>query len=406
MSETVSERYVRLGLRIGRHVEGVVDSYFGPAELPASVNEEPLAEPTSLVTAADELLHELDGGWLRDQVAGLRTYAGVLAGESHSYADEAEGCYGVRPTHTDESVFAAAHDELEQLLPGSGALADRWQRWEESGRIAPERVEPSLAAVIESARASTAALLDLPSGESVTFEIVGGVPWLAYCSYTGDFHSHISVNTELPLSAIELVVLTLHETYPGHHTERACKDELLVRRERLLEESIVLVPTPQSLIAEGIATLAPTVLLAGEAGPAIADALREASGVELDLARALAVERARRPLQWAEVNAALMLHEDGADEAEVHAYLERWTLLGPDVASHIIRFMQEPTSRTYVVTYPAGRELCDAYVAGDPLRFTELVTRQVRVGDLAAGGRAGVAPLDNSQSERPDVTVR
>jgi hypothetical protein len=61
---------------------------------------------------------ELEDGWLRDQVVGLRTYAGVLAGESVSYADEVEGCYGVRPTYTDEAVFTAAHERLEELLPG------------------------------------------------------------------------------------------------------------------------------------------------------------------------------------------------------------------------------------------------------------------------------------------------
>ena len=51
-----------------------------------------------------------------------------------------------------------------------------------------------------------------------------------------------------------------------------------------------------------------------------------AAGMPLDLAHAVAVERADDPLRKAEVNAALMLHE-GAGEAEAHAYLERWALL-------------------------------------------------------------------------------
>src|SRR5690242_10778966 len=105
---TVVERYLRLGLRLGRHVEGLVDAYYGPPELAASVDDEPLAEPRALAADAEALLDELEDGWLHDQVAGLRTYAGVLAGESRSYPDEVEGCYGVRPEHTDESVFAAA----------------------------------------------------------------------------------------------------------------------------------------------------------------------------------------------------------------------------------------------------------------------------------------------------------
>ena len=48
----------------------------------------------------------------------------------------------------------------------------------------------------------------------------------------------------------------------------------------------------------------------------------------------------------------------------------------------MIRFLNEPTSRTYVITYPAGRELCRAYVAGEPERFRRLLTEQVRVRDL------------------------
>jgi len=48
------------------------------------------------------------------------------------------------------------------------------------------------------------------------------------------------------MSALELLVLVMHETYPGHHTERCSKEHLLVRGRGLLEETLVLVPTPQS----------------------------------------------------------------------------------------------------------------------------------------------------------------
>ena len=76
------------------------------------------------------------------------------------------------------------------------------------------------------------------------------------------------------------------------------------------------------------------------------------AGVEFDFAHALAVERAGEPCRWAEVNAALMLHDAGASEDEVRAYLERWGLMTPELAAHMIRFFTEPTSRTYVSTTP------------------------------------------------------
>jgi hypothetical protein len=390
VNEPVVERYLRLGLQLGRHVDGIVDAYFGPPELAATVEAEPPVDPRALVSAAEALLDELEEGWLRDQVVGLRTYAGVLAGEPGSYADEVEGCYGVRPTYTDEAAFAAAHEQLEELLPGGGPLGERHERWEQSIRVPTERIERTIAAVIEEARVWTRGLVDLPDGEGVDLEIVRGEPWLAFCNYLGDLRSRIEVNVTLPMSAIELLVLTMHETYPGHHAERCCKERVLVCGRRLREETLVLVPTPQSLVSEGIAKLAPEMLLEGDSGEALAAVVHDA-GIELDLAHALAVGRALEPCGWADVNAALMLHEDGVGEREVQAYLERWGLMTPELATHVIRFLQEPTSRSYILTYKAGLELCRAYVAGEPERFRRLLTEQVRVGDLLEARDGGAS---------------
>jgi hypothetical protein len=215
-------------------------------------------------------------------------------------------------------------------------------------------------------------------------------PWLAFNYYLGDLQSRFAVNVDLPMSAIELLHLTIHESYAGHHAERCSKEHLLVRGGGLLEETLVLVPTQQSLVSEGIAELAVYMLLEGDGGEAIAAVTRNA-GIELDLAHALAVARAAEPCRWAEVNAALMLHDGGASEGDVQAYLERWGLMTPQLASHVIRFLKEPTSRTYVITYSAGLELCRAYVAGKPERFRRLLTEQVRVRDLLEM-RNAVAP--------------
>jgi hypothetical protein len=376
VNASAAERYLTLGLQVGRHVDGIVDSYYGPPELKEAVDAEPPVEPSALASAADALLGELEDGWLRDQVAGLHTYLRVLAGDTMSYADEVEGCYGVRPPRTDEAVFAEAHERLDEVLPGAGSPGERLKRWEESIRIPLENVETATAAAIAEARAQTAQLVDLPAGEAVDLEIVHDEPWMAFCEYQGGLRSEISVNVDLPMPAIGLLVLAMHETYPGHHTEACCKEQLLVRGRGLLEETIVLVPTPQSLVSEGIAKVAPTMPLKGAGGPALAALV----GLDLDLA--LEIVDAREPLEWADVNAALMLYEEGASEDETRAYLERWGLRTPQMAAHLIRFLNEPASRSYVLTYSAGRDLCSAFVAGDPARFRHLLTQQLRVRDL------------------------
>ena len=381
MTAPVVERYLRLGLRLDRHVEGTVDAYFGPPGLAAEVAAAEPVDPRTLAADAEALLNELDNGWLRDQVVGLHTFARVVAGETLAYRDEVECCYGVRPHHTEETAFADAHARLDELMPGTEPLVERYQAWLMAASVSREHLGRIVAAVIDRAREWTNRVVELPAGEGVALEIVTDKPWGGFCYYLGDLQSRIELNADLPRSAGEVLHLALHETYPGHHAERCVKDDVLVRKRGLLEETIVLVPTPQSMIAEGIAELAATLVLESEAGVELADVVADA-GIEFDLRQLLEVRRALAACEWVEVNAALMLYEDGASEAETRAYLERWGLMTAERSAHMIRFLREPTSRSYVLTYAAGQELCKRWVGGDLQRFRRLLTEQVRVGDL------------------------
>ena len=62
----------------------------------------------------------------------------------------------------------------------------------------------------------------------------------------------------------------------------------------------------------------------------------------------------------------------------------RWALVTPEQAAHSVRFVIDPTWRAYVITYSAGRDLCAAWVGGDPARFARLLTEHMRVSDLLA----------------------
>lgn len=381
MTGTAVERYLRLALRLGRHDDGIVDAYFGPPELAADAEAGPPVDLPVLIAEAQALLGELPDGWVRDQVIALRTYAGVLAGESLAYADEVQACFGVRPEFTPEAVFEAAHEQLDGLLPGSGPLAERYQNWRNTMLVPVPQLERLFERVISEAQAQTRKLVDLPAGEHTVLETVQDVPWLGYNFYLGNLRGRVAVNVGISKSAIELLDLALHETYPGHQAERACKEQLLVTGRAMTEEALVLAPTPQSVVSEGIARLAPQLLLAGDGGSAFAAIIGEI-GIEFDLTRALEIEQAIEPCEWAEVNAALMLHEHGEDPASVHDYLMRWGLLGPELADHLLRFLTDPSSRSYIIAYPAGLKLCRGFVQGQPERFRQLLTEQFSVTDL------------------------
>jgi len=181
------ERYLVLGLRLGRHIDGMVDAYYGPPELAASVRAEPVHPPENLVAEARSLLTAIDGGgvldpsptgatsgegaaparrhWLRSQVIGLLTTARKEAGESITYADEVEACYGVRPTRVPEDVLQDAHRRLDEVLPGSGPLADRLVAWRESHAVSVDRLRPAVDSLAEDLRERTRNLFGLPDGE-------------------------------------------------------------------------------------------------------------------------------------------------------------------------------------------------------------------------------------------------
>jgi hypothetical protein len=368
--------YILLGLRLGRHVDGLVDAYYGPPELKKQVGDEPLAEPAALVADADSLLGALEDGWLRDQARGLRTYAGVLAGEEPSYSDEVEGCYGLRPQRVGTEQYEAVHERLEGLLPGDGPLGDRYEEWRKARTLPAERVVAAMNDVTALLREETAKVVELPEGEGLVLEGVRDEPWWAFNYYLGELRSRVVVNLDQPDTADDIVELVMHEVYPGHHTEHAVKEQRFIRDRGEIEESIQMVPTPAALLQEGLAETGPSVVLRGD----LLARLGELLGADLEHQREM--REARLPLRRLGLDAALMIHEDGVPHEEVAEYLTRWSLLPPERAQHTIRFVTDPTWRSYVINYSAGGELCRAWVGGDPARFARLATEHMRVSDL------------------------
>jgi len=378
-----AERYLELGLRLGKHVEGLVDAYYGPPELQQQVEAEETIDAWQLAADADALLGELEDGWLHDQVRGCATYAHVLAGDDISYEDEVEGCYGVRPSRTPVSVYEEVHAELDELLPGEGSLYERRQVWRDQHLVEGEVTVPVLEHLLPALRERTEALVALPEGEQVKLEPVHDEPWWAFNYYLGDLRSRVVLNLDVPTTGFELVHLGTHEVYPGHHTEHAVKEQLLIREQGAIEEGIQLVPTPQAVLSEGIAETGGEIVLDHD-GRAAVYAILADKGIHLDPDLTERIAKTLERLRTVGLDAALLIHADGASHEEAQAYVEQWSLSTPDQARQSVRFATDPTWRAYVITYSAGRDLCRAFVNGDPARFRRLLTEPVRVGDLLA----------------------
>ena len=237
----VPERYVELGLRLGRHVDGLVDAYFGPAELKQRVDAEELRAPGDLAEDAASLVDALErdglaperSRWLEAQIAGLETVARRLAGEEIAFEDEVERCYGIAPERVSEETFEAAHRETRRSTRRDRArLPSATRPGARPTRCRPTSSRASSTRYSRSFAAGRARLVGLPDGEAVDVEYVTDEPWSAFNYYQGDLRSRIAVNSDVPMTPPFLTGLVAHETYPGHHTERSWKELLLVRGAR------------------------------------------------------------------------------------------------------------------------------------------------------------------------------
>jgi hypothetical protein len=380
-------RYLLLGLRLGRHVDGFVDAFYGPPELAAQVEAEPLTPATALADEAAALAAEVTLGderreaWLRAQLLGCETTAHRLAGEPIGWAEEVARCYGVHPDPVPEGRFEDAHGRVDAKLPGTGSLAARYGAWSEAQTVPAGALLDAAARFLRELRARTDALVGLPEGESVELAEVTGEPWGAFNYYLGRRRSRVVINVDRPTHAYFLPTLVAHETYPGHHVEHAWKEALLVDGEGRLEETIFLVGTPQALVSEGIAMLALDLAL-GDDADAVAQGVFAELGVGYDAETSRAVRALRDALSGLRVNAARKLHVEGWPRDEVVDYVQHWSLETRERASAFVDFLVHPTWRAYASCYASGRDLCGRFVAGDVRRFRRLLTEQFTTTDL------------------------
>jgi hypothetical protein len=183
--------------------------------------------------------------------------------------------------------------------------------------------------------------------------------------------------------------LVAHESYPGHHTEHCRKEADLVHRLRQAEQTIFLVNTPACLMAEGMADLGLHVAVGPGWGPWTAEILGDL-GLRMDGEQAERLDNAFARLLTVRQDAALMLHDRGADADDVLTYLQRWLLVPLERARQMLRFLSDPLWRAYTSTYVEGYRLLrgwlEARPAHEPLneRYRRLLDEPLTPGAVRA----------------------
>ncbi len=406
--DAIARDYILLGLRLDQHLPGLVDGYFGPADLKARVDLEQLRSPARLrddaLALRDRLPAEVTDparrAWLDVQLVALGAQAAVLAGDDLPYLELVTRCFDHAPARRPDDVFEEAAARIDALLPGDAPLSDRLADWDRRFEIPPDRLASVVDWLVDRFRARAAATFGLPSGEGVRVGFVSGQPWGAYTWFDGGRRSRIDINTDQPSRATTLPLIIAHEAYPGHHLEHAWKEADLVERDGRLEASILLINTPDCLISEGLANLGlrfavpPAdhvellVELYGRAGlPLAADPAAALDAAVL----ADAIAAPRRILTTSAGNAAILRHADGRPHDEVLAYLRDVGRYAPQVAARRLEFIEHPLWRTYIFAYAEGEVLLRRWLDAVPradraARFGRLLHEQLSPAAVRSPG--------------------
>ncbi|EKF22607.1 putative calR9 [Mycolicibacterium hassiacum DSM 44199] len=370
---TLIREYLLLGLRFDRVEEGYVDAYTGDPQLRRIVADEPPPQPADLARQARRLLAELPAvdleparaDFIGAHLRALECAARKFAGEQVGFVDEVEAYFDVRITKGDPERYRQAHARLDEVLGGSGPLADRMQAYRAAEQVPPERLEECIHAFSSALRDRVREMYPLPETETITYEVVTDKPWSGFNYYLGDYRSRVAVNADLKQQMSNLPRLVAHESYPGHHTEHCRKEAGLVRRAGQDEQTIFLVNTPQCLMAEGLADLGLYAAVGPDWGGWAAEIYADL-GLAFDGERAQAVAEATTALADVRQDAALMLHDEHRDVDEVVAYLKRWLLVDDDRARQMLRFLASPLWRAYTSTYVEGYRLLRGWLDARP----------------------------------------
>ncbi|QIL03252.1 hypothetical protein G7078_01995 [Sphingomonas sinipercae] len=401
--DAAARDYVVLQLAIGEKEAGYIDAYYGPAEyqargreiaaarnlaqLKADVDE--LSARVAKLSATDDPALARRGRYLLGNLTAAKTRLRMMAGEKLSFADEAEGLFGVRPVLKPLSAYDPILAKVETLVPGKGPLWKRVDSFADRFIIPADRLKPVMDAAIAGCKARTLRHIALPAGERFDLALVTGKSWGGYNYYQGNYHSKIEINTDLPARMSRAVDLGCHEGYPGHHVLNALMERELTRGRGWIEYSLYPLYSPQSLIAEGSANYGIHLAFPGSEKVAFETAtLYPLAGLSsADAARYDQLGTATEGLRGASITIQRDYLEQRIGEEQAVKLLQHYGLQSEERARKAISFAKQ--YRSYVINYGLGQDMIRQDVESYPpaarwKRFEQIISEPTLPSDLRA----------------------
>ena len=369
-----AESYVKLVLSVGEHDSDYVDAYFGPPEWREQLKASPpplgsirssaeqLLAGLKAVPAPQEEIVQLRHRYLTGQLQSLVVRVDMLGGKVFRFDEEARALYDADPPHHPESHFRSVLSNLDGMLPGSGSVAQRFERFRQDFVIPVGKLDNVFKAAISECRERTRKQIELPTSERFTIEYVNNKPWSGYNWFKGESTSLIQINTDLPIYIDRAVDLAAHEGYPGHHVYNTMLEMHLARERGWLEFTVYALFSPQSLIAEGTANFGIEVVFPGNQRVEFErEVLFPAAGMNgADAAHYYSVHNLTTALNYAHNEAARGYLDGTMNRQQAAEWLVTYALMSPERAQQRVRFID--SYRSYVINYNLGQDLVRTYI--------------------------------------------
>lgn len=371
----LAEKYVRLGLKIGRYDPDFVDAYYGPDSLKPKSSEIAVFPKDSLLRSVRDLKDQLDDisadlsdtgrirvKWILNQLLAFDRRIRIFSGEYKTFDEESKELFGISAPVYPEQHFKLLLDTLENILPGKGSVQDRFQDLANRFIIPKEKLDTIFKTAIHEARKRTKTQYKLPETETFSIEYVHDKPWSGYNWYKGNYKSVIQINTDIQIFIERAIDVGSHESYPGHHVYNMLLEKNLYHDKGWVEISIYPLFSPQSFIAEGSANYGVELVFPGT------DKIRFARETLLPLAgldttstglyfKALAI---RGKLNYARNEAGRGLVNGSMNEKQALDWLMKYCLYNEETAQKSISFIKK--YRSYVINYNYGQDLVKHYI--------------------------------------------
>ncbi|MFX1575063.1 MAG: hypothetical protein ACFFB0_20185, partial [Promethearchaeota archaeon] len=277
-------------------------------------------------------------------------------------------------------------EELEALYEGSGPLLERIKEAKKSHEVPNDKIEETFNTALEISREQTYEIYPhlLPKDEELAIKIVKNEPWSAYNWYLGNHKSRIDVNIDLPIEWTRFLKLATHEGYPGHHTEHVIKEKKLYQEENRFEHAILLIPTPEAVIAEGIGNTGIDVLFSAREKVKISLEKLCPNAQNEDIELLLLQGKAWDKLSGLFNNLAIHAHVDGWSDNQMVKYVLNFGFYPEKYIRQQLKFIRHPLWSTYVFTYFIGENLIKKKLGlrPSPKDFETLLTRPILPSDL------------------------